>query len=175
MNGGIPRVSIWYNDTKTIISYSFYAPKTRPFIYEQILTLFKSPVKKICQRKYIFSYHKEDSEKISHPKLPCIHKITNHKWTYHRINPRFNPERNKNILVMDGTYLFIPRSAEHRCSRQGMCFKGNRRLVKPMMIGTTTGLSLDIWGPYIVKNGNNEITMDVIHYKKGGFHDFLNQ
>lgn len=60
------------------------------------------------------------------------------------------------ILVLDGTYIYIEKSAAYSFQRKTFSVHKGRPLVKPMMIVTTSGYIVDIIGPYFANGKNND-------------------
>lgn len=61
------------------------------------------------------------------------------------------------ILVLDGTYIYINKSANFKFQRQSFSFHKGRPLVKPMVIVSTTGYFISIIGPYFAKDNDASI------------------
>lgn len=60
------------------------------------------------------------------------------------------------ILVADGTYVYIQKSSNYSFQRRSFSMHKGRHLVKPMMIVSTTGYILDVFGPYLADGKNND-------------------
>ena len=60
------------------------------------------------------------------------------------------------ILVLDGTYIYIQKSQNHRFQRRSYSIHKGRPLVKPMVIVTTTGYYLTVVGPYLSDGKNSD-------------------
>ena len=60
------------------------------------------------------------------------------------------------ILVLDGTYIYIQKSANFSFQRHTFSMHRHRPLVKPMMVVTTTGYVVSVLGPYLADTRNND-------------------
>lgn len=60
------------------------------------------------------------------------------------------------ITVLDGTYIYIQKSADYSLQRRSYSMHKNRPLLKPMMIVGTDGYILDVIGPYFADYHNND-------------------
>lgn len=59
----------------------------------------------------------------------------------------------KLIIILDGTYIFIDKSANHEFQKLSFNGQKNRNFVRPMMCVTTNGYIIDVFGPFeAVKN-----------------------
>lgn len=67
-----------------------------------------------------------------------------------------SPQEKKLILIVDGTYIFIPKSTNYRVLRQSFCLHKSSHLVKPIMVVTPDGWIVDIHGPYFSDFHNND-------------------
>ncbi|KAH3779575.1 hypothetical protein DPMN_157378 [Dreissena polymorpha] len=63
------------------------------------------------------------------------------------------------ILVIDGTYIYIQKSANFQFQRRSYSVHKGRPLVKPMVIVTTTGYFVSILGPYFSDSKNNDASI----------------
>jgi hypothetical protein len=63
---------------------------------------------------------------------------------------------NEVILVLDGTYIYIQKSNNFQFQRRSYSIHKGRPLVKPMVIVTTTGHFVAIFGPYLADSKNND-------------------
>ena len=63
------------------------------------------------------------------------------------------------ILVLDGTYIYIQKSANFTFQRRSYSLHKHRALVKPMIVVTTSGYIVTVLGPYLadVKNSDTNI------------------
>lgn len=60
------------------------------------------------------------------------------------------------ILVADGTYIYIQKSSNNNLQRRCFSMHKYRPLVKPMIITTTTGYIVEVFGPYFADGNNND-------------------
>ena len=60
------------------------------------------------------------------------------------------------ILILDGTYLYIQKSAKNKIQRKCFSMHKYRPLIKPMVITSTTGRILSIVGPFYADGKNND-------------------
>jgi len=72
------------------------------------------------------------------------------------------------ILVADGTYMYIEKSSNYSFQRRSFSMHKGRPLVKPMMIVSTTGYILDVFGPYFADGKNNDANILNSLMKKRG-------
>ena len=63
------------------------------------------------------------------------------------------------ILVLDGTYVYIQKSANFSFQRRSFSMHKHRPLVKPMMVVTTTGYIVSVLGPYLANSKNNDASI----------------
>ena len=63
---------------------------------------------------------------------------------------------NPAILVLDGTYIYIQKSANFRFQRRSYSLHKHRALVKPMVVVTTTGYIVAVLGPYLADGKNSD-------------------
>lgn len=68
----------------------------------------------------------------------------------------FGTNINDAITVLDGTYIYIQKSADYSFQRRSYSIHKNRPLLKPMMIVGTDGYILDVIGPYFADCHNND-------------------
>ncbi|XP_061186275.1 uncharacterized protein LOC133194309 [Saccostrea echinata] len=61
------------------------------------------------------------------------------------------------ILVLDGTYIYIQKSGNYTFSRRSYSMHKHRPLLKPMMIVSTTGYIVSVFGPYLADPRNNDM------------------
>lgn len=66
------------------------------------------------------------------------------------------PSEKKVVLIIDGTYIYIPKSTNYRVLRQSFCMHKSAHLLKPIMVVTPDGWILDIHGPYFSDGKNND-------------------
>lgn len=60
------------------------------------------------------------------------------------------------ILIADGTYIYIQKSANYKFQRQSYSMHKHRPLLKPMILVTSTGYIVDVFGPYFADGNNND-------------------
>ncbi|XP_062613816.1 uncharacterized protein LOC134275563 [Saccostrea cucullata] len=60
------------------------------------------------------------------------------------------------ILLVDGTYIYIEKSAKYSFQRRSFSMYKGRPLVKPMMFVASDGYIVDILGPYLADGKNND-------------------
>lgn len=72
-----------------------------------------------------------------------------------------NKEGNHVILVADASYIFYQKSGNHEIQRLTYSDQKKRNFVKPMVITTTNGLYVDIFGPYKANQNDAVIIQDV--------------
>lgn len=68
----------------------------------------------------------------------------------------FSGDRDSAIIVLDGTYIYIQKSGQYNFQRRSYSLHKNRPLVKPMMVCSTTGYILGVFGPYYADYRNND-------------------
>ena len=68
----------------------------------------------------------------------------------------FSGDRDSAIIVLDGTYIYIQKSGQYNFQRRSYSLHKNRPLVKPMMVCTTTGYIVGVFGPYYADYKNND-------------------
>ena len=65
----------------------------------------------------------------------------------------------KAILVIDGTYIYIQKSHNFKFQRRSYSLHKSQPLVKPMMIVSTTGYIISVFGPYHADMKNNDASI----------------
>ncbi|CAF4655771.1 unnamed protein product [Rotaria sp. Silwood2] len=70
-----------------------------------------------------------------------------------------NPGDDKAILILDGTYIYVQKSANNIVQRRTFSIHKGRPLVKPMMIVSTDGYIISAIGPYMADYKNNDASM----------------
>ncbi|CAF2624748.1 unnamed protein product [Rotaria sp. Silwood2] len=82
---------------------------------------------------------------------------------------------NKCIIILDGTYCYIQKSANNLLQRRTYSLHKGKPLVKPMMIVSSDGYIISVMGPFLADGRNNdaEITKNIIYNNKQGFTDWL--
>jgi hypothetical protein len=63
------------------------------------------------------------------------------------------------IVVLDGTYIYIPKSGNFHFQRRTYSLHKGRPLVKPMVVVTTTGYFVTVVGPYLSDAKNNDASI----------------
>ncbi|CAF3184663.1 unnamed protein product [Rotaria sp. Silwood2] len=81
--------------------------------------------------------------------------------------------RNPCILVLDGTYFYIQKSRNNMVQRKTFNLYKNRSLVKPMVVVSTTGYIVAIFGPFFSDNNNNDASI-LKHIITNNYDDILN-
>jgi hypothetical protein len=62
----------------------------------------------------------------------------------------------KLVLVQDGTYIYCQKSMHHSFAKMLYCPHKHRHLVKLIVCTTTSGLFVDIFGPYLSDSKNSD-------------------
>ena len=85
------------------------------------------------------------------------------------------PGDNKAILILDGTYIYVQKSANNIVQRKIFSFHEGRPLIKPMMLVSTDGYIISAIGPYLANARNNDasITKHSIMNNREGIIDWL--
>ncbi|XP_053391975.1 uncharacterized protein LOC128554692 [Mercenaria mercenaria] len=80
------------------------------------------------------------------------------KHTTSTASTLFKSSQNANeaVIVLDGTYIYIQKSADYLFQRKSYSCHKNRPLVKPMMIVGSDGYILTVLGPYYANGNNND-------------------
>jgi len=60
------------------------------------------------------------------------------------------------ILVADGTYMYIEKSSNYKFQRRTFSLHKGRPLVKPMILVSSTGYILEVFGLYFADGKNND-------------------
>lgn len=68
----------------------------------------------------------------------------------------FSPDQESCILVLDATYLYTEKSSDYLFQRRSFSMHKGRNLVKPMLVVTTTGYILEVFGPFLADQKNND-------------------
>lgn len=79
-----------------------------------------------------------------------------------------NGENNKVILVADGTYIYFNKSMNFSLERETYSVHKNRNIIKPMVIVTTNGTFVEIFGPHEATKNDAEM-LKFIFTKNGPF------
>ena len=69
----------------------------------------------------------------------------------------------KVTLILDGTYIYIPKSSDHKLQRASYSGQKKRNLVKFMSIVLPDGYVLDTIGPFFGNENDAKITEAIIH------------
>lgn len=79
------------------------------------------------------------------------------------------------ILVADGTYMYIEKSCNYSFQRRTFSVHKGRPLVKPMMLVSTTGYILEVFGPYLADGKNNDanILNSLLNQRRSALLDWL--
>ena len=107
--------------------------------------------------------------------LPRESLIENH--TRALAKQLFGTDENNLILVLDGTYIYINKSANFKFQRRTYSLHKGRPLVKPMVVVTTTGYFVTIVGPYLADGRNNDaaILNQMLKANIQDFREFLQE
>ncbi len=81
------------------------------------------------------------------------------------------------ILVLDGTYIYIQKSSMYKFQRLSYSMHKGRPLVKPVLVTTTTGYILEVFGPYLANGRNNDasIIKNIMETNRCNILNFLNE
>ena len=72
------------------------------------------------------------------------------------------------IVIVDGTYIYIPKSGNYRFARQSYSVHKHRHLIKPVMLVAPDGYILDVHGPYFADGKNNDASILKHHMEQDG-------
>ena len=72
------------------------------------------------------------------------------------------------VVIIDGTYLYIPKSGNYRAARQSLSVHKHRHLIKPVMLVAPDGYILDVHGPYFADSKNNDANILRDHMEQDG-------
>ena len=78
------------------------------------------------------------------------------------------------IIVLDGTYIYIQKSADYAFQRMSFSMHKHRLLLKLMVIVGTDGYILSILGPYYARNNDASITKHMMKTNTEGMKSWLN-
>ena len=70
-----------------------------------------------------------------------------------------NPGDDAAILILDGTYIYVQKSANNIVQRRTYSLNNGRPLIKPMMIVASDGYIISAIGPYLADYQNNDASM----------------
>ncbi|CAC5386297.1 unnamed protein product [Mytilus coruscus] len=68
-------------------------------------------------------------------------------------------QQDTEILVLDGTYIYLQKSPHHHFQKQTYSMHKGRSLVKPMVIVATDGYIPNVLGPYYADGHNNDASI----------------
>ncbi|CAM4906565.1 unnamed protein product [Rotaria socialis] len=77
------------------------------------------------------------------------------------------------VVVMDGTYLYLQKSANNELQRRNYSTHKHRHLIKPMIITTRSGYILSVLGPFFGDYKNNDANI-ITHCLLTNEDDMLN-
>ncbi|RVE47928.1 hypothetical protein evm_007442 [Chilo suppressalis] len=75
-------------------------------------------------------------------------------------NPGSNLEDRKAIAIMDGTYIYIQKSANYSYQKDTYSLHKYRNLIKPFIIVCCDGYIIDVLGPYAATKSDADILKD---------------
>ncbi|CAF1498316.1 unnamed protein product [Didymodactylos carnosus] len=70
-----------------------------------------------------------------------------------------NPGDDAAILILDGTYIYVQKSANNIVQRRTFSLHKGRPLIKPMMVVASDGYIISAIGPYLADYQNNDASM----------------
>lgn len=76
------------------------------------------------------------------------------------------------LVILDGTYIYCQKSSNYGFQRKTYSMHKYRNLIKPMMLVTTTGYIIDIFGPYPGNKNDATIIKELVN-EKAEFNEFL--
>lgn len=90
------------------------------------------------------------------------------------VDQLFGVEKGSAVLLLDGTYIFIQKSKNHKFQRKTYSLHKHRNLLKAMMVVMPNGRILFADGLYFAdyQNSDSEILEDMLS-KQGGFSAFI--
>lgn len=86
-----------------------------------------------------------------------------------------NDENTKAILICDGTYIYIEKSANFFFQRASYSHHKFRNLLKPFLIVCSDGYIIDVMGPYPATTSDASIMQLIINNEEHAMHWFLNR
>lgn len=107
--------------------------------------------------------------------------ISHHDFVINHTTPLarklFSDNETSAIIVLDGTYIYIQKSASHTLQRKTYSIHKGRPLVKPMMVVGSDGYILSMLGPYYGGHKNNDaaITKHAILHNSENINHWLCQ
>lgn len=84
-----------------------------------------------------------------------------------------NNENTKAILICDGTYIYIQKSANFLFQRQSYSLHKFQNLLKPFLVVTTDGYIIDVMGPYAATKTDANIMSDIMNNGEHPIHCLL--
>ena len=86
-----------------------------------------------------------------------------------------NPGDDAAILILDGTYIYVQKSANNIVQRRSYSMHKGRPLIKPMMIVASDDYIISAIGPYLADYRNNDASMTkhIIMNNREGVTDWL--
>jgi hypothetical protein len=79
------------------------------------------------------------------------------------------------LLVLDGTYIYIQKSANFTFQRQSYSLHKGRPLVKPMVIVSTSGYYISVIGPYLARNNDAAILNHIMRTNREDVLDWVEE
>ena len=114
------------------------------------------------------------------PKCLGFHHITREQVLKQHTRPLAqqrlaNDNPNKTIIILDGTYVYVQKSANNLLQRRTYSLHMGKPLVKPMMIVSTDEYIVSVIGPYFADSKNNDAktTKSIIYSNKDDMLDWL--
>ena len=92
--------------------------------------------------------------------------ITNHVSEFSNIIYNDNPEVQKAISIIDGTYIKIEKSRNFRVLRRSFSVHKHYHLLKPTLVCAPNGYILAVHGPYFSDSRNNDASTLVNEFNK---------
>jgi hypothetical protein len=92
--------------------------------------------------------------------------ISDFSNTLHNSDSDGNQKEKVAMLIIDGTYIYIPKSSNYTILRQSFPVHKGRHLIKPIMICAPDGYILDVHGPYWANGRNNDASCLIDQLKK---------
>uniref|UniRef100_K1QXM2 Uncharacterized protein n=1 Tax=Magallana gigas TaxID=29159 RepID=K1QXM2_MAGGI len=96
---------------------------------------------------------------------------TIHQHTRPLAQTLFGDNTQPQVILLDGTYIYINKSSNFKFQRQSFSFHKGRQLVKPMVIVSTSGYFLSVLGPYFAKDNDASI---LTHMMRSNLEDIRN-
>lgn len=86
-----------------------------------------------------------------------------------------NPENNKLITVIDGSYVYIYKSSNFGFQIDTYSPHKYQNLLKVFMVVCSDGYIIDVTGPHGAKKSDASISLDILNNEEHPFHVFFNQ